>query len=250
MSEKYPIKKISIIIPCYNEQEGIPFLKTKLQPALDALSQSFAVEVIFIDDGSSDNTYTLLKETFGSGYKIIKHPKNMNLGAALRTGLQNSTGDVICAVDSDCTYDPMILKDMIALISSDVDIVSAAAFHPKGKIVADIPKYRIFLSKSIVAIYNILLAKKYYSYTCMVRAYKREVIKSINYKSDDFLAMAEIMITALLKGYKVYEFPATSNVRQYGSSKIRLFGVIRAHTGFVLKLLFARLTGVNLWLKK
>ena len=250
--DNFSIKTVSIIVPCYNEEATIHYLKKKLWFALKELRKEYDVELVFVDDGSRDRTFELLDKAFGSDrgsgvkVKIIRHKQNMNLGAALRTGIQHSTGDAICAIDADCSYDPIILKNMLKKLGPDADMVSAAALHPEGRLSAGIPGYRLFLSKSIVAIYNFLTGKKQYSYACLVRAYKSDVIKSIHFNSDDFLAMSEIMIKALLKGYKVYEYPATNNFRKYGVSKIRLLGVIRAHIHFIIKLISYNLFGTKL----
>ena len=248
----FSIKKVSIIVPCYNEEATIPYLKKKLWFALKELRKEYDIEIVFVDDGSKDSTFELLTKTFdsdtGNGVKIkiIRHKHNMNLGAALRTGIQHSTGDAICAIDADCSYDPIILKGMLKKLGPDADMVSAAALHPKGGLSADLPGYRLFLSKAVVSIYNFLTGKKQYSYACLVRAYKSDVIKRIHFNSDDFLAMSEIMIKALLRGYKVYEYPAINNFRKYGVSKIRLLGVIRAHLHFIIKLISYNLFGTKL----
>src|SRR3989344_1357750 len=100
--------KLSIVIPCYNEEKGVLNLKQKLDSVLHSLAEDYDVELIFVDDGSTDKTHQLLTEAFGSlGYlKIIRHAINRNLGAAMRTGFEHATGDVIATLDSDCTYNP------------------------------------------------------------------------------------------------------------------------------------------------
>ena len=84
-------------------------------------------------------------------------------------------------------------------------------------------------------------AKGIYTYTVMIRAYKKHVIKNVKFKSNDFLCCAEILIYALLKGYKVKEFPTTLYTRQYGESSIKLFRVILSHLKFIFKLLEIRI---------
>src|SRR3989344_8779982 len=110
--------KLSLIIPCYNEEEGIPHLSTKISPVLEELGRKFAVELIFIDDGSRDKTFELLNNFFGSrpDTKIIRHEKNCNLGAAMRPGFAAATGDIVAPMDSDCKYDPRGLVAMVDLL--------------------------------------------------------------------------------------------------------------------------------------
>jgi dolichol-phosphate mannosyltransferase len=234
--------KLSIIIPCYNEQEGINYLYTQLNPILEILEKTWKLELIFVDDGSTDKTNKLIREYFGklSYIKIIKHHKNRNLGASIRTGFENSEGDVIITMDSDCTYDPKEIFKLIELLDEETDIVTASPYHPKGR-VKNVPEYRLLLSKSISLIYRVITKSKIHTFTALFRIHKRKVIENINFKSNNFLATAEIIIYALMKGYKVKEYPTTLQVRKYGCSKMKLFLVIKSHLKFVIKLIKERI---------
>src|SRR3989338_4287602 len=145
--------RVSIIAPCYNEEEGISNLASKLDPVLAKLQKEHEIEVIFIDDGSKDKTYEMLHKHFGKReyVKIIRHEANKNLGGALRTGFENSTGDIIVTIYIDCTYYPEEILEMLKLIKY-ADIVTASPYHPNGG-VENVPRYRIFLSKSVSMIY-------------------------------------------------------------------------------------------------
>ena len=229
--------KVSIIIPCYNEEKALPNLFQQLEPAIKDLN----TEIIFIDDGSTDNTLKILKE-YKKPIKIIKHKTNYNLGAALRTGFKHATGDVIIPLDCDCTFPPAKIKELLSYLDDHTDIVNASPYHPLGRL-DNVPIYRRLLSKSIITIYKVLMGRKakgIYTYTVMIRAYKKHVIKNVKFKSNDFLCCAEILIYALLKGYKVKEFPTTLYTRQYGESSIKLFRVILSHLKFIFKLLEIR----------
>ena len=236
--------KLSLVIPCYNEEEGIDNLARRLNPVLDQLEKEYSLEVIFIDDGSKDNTYSLLTSIFGKrkGVKIIQHSVNQNLGAAMRTGFQNSTGEVIVTMDSDCTYGPENIPAMVKLLDSEVSLVTASPYHPLGGI-NNVPRYRIFLSKSITQLYRTLTGANIYTFTALFRAQKKEVVQNVTFKSNNFLATAEMLIYALMKGYKVKEFPLVLNVREFGESKMKLFSVIWSHFKFVTALAGLRLTG-------
>lgn len=235
------MEKLSIIIPCYNEESGINNLFVRLDPILGRLANNWELEVVFVDDGSKDKTFELLQEYFGnkSYVKIIKHSVNKNLGEAIRTGFSNATGDVIVTLDSDCTYDPIHIEDLLGLLE-DSDIVTASPYHPEG-LTKNVPKYRLFLSRSITTAYRLLTGSKIHTFTALFRAYKREVIDNINFKSSDFLANAEILIKALDKGYRVNEYPTTLGRRSFGDSKMKLMSVIFSHFRFASGLLFLKL---------
>ncbi|MBS3123684.1 glycosyltransferase family 2 protein [Candidatus Woesearchaeota archaeon] len=238
--------KLSIIIPCYNEELGIPNLKSHLDPILKDLSKNYFLELIFVDDGSKDKTLELLKDNFDSSkkakyeVKLIKHEVNQNLGAAMRTGFANATGDFVITMDSDCTYDPQTIPEMLKLLDTDTDMVIASPYHPQGE-VRNVPKYRLLLSGAITSIYRLLTGSKIYTYTALFRAYKVKVVKEVSFNSNDFLATAEMLINALNKGYKVKEYPTVLNVRQFGESKIRLARVIKSHFKYASSLLFLKL---------
>jgi len=223
--------KLSIIIPCYNEEEGIPNLKKKLIPVVKNLKKDYQVKLIFVDDGSTDNTYKLLRKNF-RGSCILRHVKNKNLGAALKTGFNYAVGDKIAVLDSDCTYNPDILYK---LLDSDADIVTVSPYHPKGE-VKNVPFYRVFLSKGISFIYRILTRRKIYTFTAMVRVYKRKVLDDITIENNDFISMVEILIKAIKRGYVVDEVPAVLNVRKHGISKMNTWSAIKGHIKFIFKI--------------
>jgi dolichol-phosphate mannosyltransferase len=229
-------QSVSIIVPCFNESEGIESLKKKLLPILVKLRLDRLVELIFVDDGSSDDTFVKLHQYFGQQAHIIRHPKNKGLSAAIRTGLAHSTGDIICTIDSDCTYHPKLLLDLLDSLYKDVDIVTASPYHPKGRVI-NVPEWRLFLSKGLSLLYRLILPQKLYTYTSMVRAYRREVLETVPITYPGFLGLVEIVAEAMLRGYKVVECPAELSRRQFGQSKMRVARVIWSHLKYISKLI-------------
>lgn len=229
--------KLSLIIPCYNEEEGVPHLASKLDPVLKDLQKRAELELIFVDDGSKDKTFKLLQTHFGSRpyAKIIRHDKNGNLGAAMRTGFAAASGDLVATMDSDCTYDPRELVTMIGLIEGNTSLVTASPYHPHGG-VRNVPAYRLFLSKSIAYAYRLVTGIKIHTFTALFRVYTKEVVKTITFTSPDFLATAEMLINAHTAGHSIKEYPTVLHVREYGVSKIRLLRVMRSHARYLLKL--------------
>ncbi len=237
---------ISIITPCYNEAENVSKIRSELLPIVESLviqgwenaeEEVNSAELIFIDDGSRDETLEKLKETFSEyknpkvELKFIKHETNLGLGAAIRTGFQNSNGDIVMTVDSDGTYKFSEIPALLAFLKPGVDIVTASPYHPQGSVMG-VPAYRLILSRGSSLIYRLLVDWRIYTYTCLFRAYRRPVIKNISFKSDGFLAGTEILVKALLKGYRVAEFPAVLTRRMYGVSKARIAQTISSHLLF------------------
>jgi dolichol-phosphate mannosyltransferase len=236
--------KLSIVIPCYNEIDKIPKLREELLPIVEQLAASYQVEVVFVDDGSRDGTLAAIQENFKvdqipQSYLVFKqHETNKGLGAALRTGFSAVTGDLIVTTDSDGTYKFSTIPAMVKALG-EADFVTASPYHPDGRVVG-VPAYRLILSKGSSMIYRLLVDWRIHTYTCLFRAYRREVIDQIQFQSDGFLAGTELMVKAMLKGYKVKEFPAELYRRMFGASKAKLMRTIMAHLKFQGRVLLSK----------
>ncbi len=229
--------KFSFVIPCYNEREGIPKLFEALEDARQTLGPTYEWELVFVDDGSVDGTAKLLWEAFRGhpNVQVIRHASNRGLGAALRTGFEHATGDLIATADSDCTYEPREVGAMLRLIEQGADIVVASQYHPYGR-VKNVPAYRLLLSRNLSHLYRWVLGSELYTYTGLFRLYRTEVLRTIRFKSDGFLAVAELLVEALLRGYRVVEYPTQLTVREYGQSKAVISRLVIDHLRFLWQL--------------
>lgn len=204
------------------------------------------VQIVFVDDGSRDSTWDDLRAQFSQvanpRIKVIlqRHEKNRGLGAAIRTGFQVVDGDIIITTDSDGTYKFSTIPALLAKMGDGVDLITASPYHPQGEVVG-VPGYRIFLSRGSSLLYRLLLNWKIHTYTALYRAYRREVVDTISFRADDYLAGTEIMVKAMLKGYKVAEYPAALHRRMFGVSKAKLLRTIQSHLRFQAQLLLHRL---------
>ena len=246
--------KLSVVVPCFNEEDNIGKLRDEFFPVMKELigsrlpdgAQVDSIEVVFVDDGSRDSTYDVLKNSFSAPIhsaitvKFEKHETNLGLGAALKTGFKAVTGDVVVTTDSDGTYQFSTIPEMLAHLTKDVAIVTASPYHPKGDVVG-VPPFRIFLSRGSSLLYRILLSWEIHTYTSLFRAYRKEVIRDITFKADDYLGATELMVKAILKGYRVEEYPAALHRRVFGVSKAKLIRTIISHVNFQFRLLLHRL---------
>jgi dolichol-phosphate mannosyltransferase len=237
---------LTIIIPCYNEVDNIPQLVKNFLPIVHKLSQDKSIEVIFVDDGSIDGTLEALHSFFNNkqrrelSFIYEKHPENLGLGSALRTGFATANGEVIITTDSDGTYDYKSIPSLLSYLTPETDIVTASPYHPLGG-VEGVPEYRLILSKGSSFIYRILVDWQIHTYTALFRGYRREVLENAPSTADGYLAGTEILVHALMQGYCVAEYPTVLRVRQYGVSKTRIIQTISEHLKFQARILGLRL---------
>jgi dolichol-phosphate mannosyltransferase len=235
---------LSIIIPCYNEVDNIPKLEVEFVPVVEGLAKTRSVEVVFVDDGCTDGTVEALQKAFGDErrwpVRIERHGRNRGLGAAIRTGLTAAQGDILVTTDSDGTYRFTEIPALLALLTPEVDIVTASPYHPRGG-VAGVPAYRLVLSRGSSLLYRLLVSWRINTYTSLFRAYRRRAIANITIQSDGFLAGTELLVKAMLSGARAVELPAVLYSRAHGVSKAKIMRTIRAHLGFQWRICLHRL---------
>ncbi len=237
---------LSIIIPCYNEADNVTQLRDDFFPVVHDLARTRTAEVVFVDDGSRDDTWNALTSAFGNydtqniSVRFERHAVNRGLGAAIRTGLMATRGDIVITTDSDATYKFSEIPALLALLAKDIDIVIASPYHPAGG-VANVPGYRLVLSQGSSLLYRILVDWNIHTYTSLFRAYRRRVIERVSFQSDGFLAGTELLVNAMLAGYRVAEYPTVLHSRVHGTSKAKLIRTIQAHLHFQAQIFLRRL---------
>jgi dolichol-phosphate mannosyltransferase len=237
--------RISVVVPFYNEAEGIPALRRKLGQLAGVLAPTHELECILVDDGSQDGSEGVARDLFGDMRLVAfaKHPHNRGLGAAMRTGFNKATGEIVCAIDSDCTYDPLQIPLLVyALETSGADVATASPYHPEGG-VENVIGWRLFLSRGASWMYGIVSASKLYTYTSMMRAYRRAVIQMVPFHSDGFAGVTEILLRASQQGYRIVEVPMVLRSRVTGTSKMKVARSIGTHLQLMLQALTWRFVG-------
>ena len=223
---------VTVVVPCYNEQAGLPSLVERLAALQRNGGRGW--QVLFVDDGSADKTFARLltsvrREPWA---KVLRHPINLGLGASLRTAFRYIESPIVCTIDSDCTYPPERLPELVALLDDGAEIATASAWHP-GSEKAQGGGLRIALSRAVSGLYKMLIGQDVHTFTCLYRAYRRDALQRIRFRSNGFAAVAEIMLRGMLAGYRVRELPMRLEPRRFGESKLKIGDAIMAHTGLL-----------------
>lgn len=233
---------VSIIVPCFNEEDGLFRLREKLESAELLLRREYAVHFIIVDDGSTDGTWDVLSRLFGRdpNVDLVRHPRNLGIGGAILTGVRRAMTEIVCSMDSDCTYDPADLVQMIPLLKPGVDLVTASPYHPQGE-VEFVPAWRLMLSRTASLLYRIVLKQKLYTYTSCFRVYRRSSILGLKLGQSGFLAVAELLAKLDLQDSMIVEHPAKLTSRIHGASKMKTAKVLLGHLQLLGELIVARI---------
>ncbi|RMD81205.1 MAG: glycosyltransferase family 2 protein [Candidatus Dadabacteria bacterium] len=224
--------KVTVVVPCFNEESGLGPLIERLDAMQATLHDPW--QFIFVDDGSTDATFARLLRAAAlrPWITILRHEENLGLGAALRTGFRQARSPIVCTIDSDCTYPPERLVELVELVQDGADIATASAWHP-ASMRAQGSWFRIRLSRMVSSFYKALIGQDVYTFTCLFRAHRRELLDRIRFRSNGFAAVAELMLRALLSGATVAEVPMPLASRQYGESKLKIGDAVVAHVGLL-----------------
>jgi len=222
-----PPPPVSVVVPCFNEAEGIPQLLERLAP-LAALGW----EVIVVDDGSRDGTFAELLDATRTRpwMRVVRHGVNLGLGTALRSGFAQARGPIVCTMDSDCTYLPERLPELVRLIEDGADIVTARA-KQAGAEAADGSRLGVAMGRAVSALYRRLVDRDVHAFTCLFRAYRRDVIDRTRFRSAGFAAVPEILVRGMFDGCRVREVPMPRSVRRFGTSKPGIGSAVVGHLG-------------------
>ncbi len=208
-------KKLSIIIPCYNEEKTIiKLLKMVNNVKLNNISK----EIIVVDDSSTDSSLDLLKSN-KSLYTILKtHKENLGKGAAVKTGIKVSKGDYIIIQDADLEYNPKDYNKLIeAIQNNECDAVYGSRFKNKKY-----NKGHLF-NRAANSFFNYLFKKLYkYELTDVLSCYKifkSETLKKIELLDNRFGFDVEVTLKIVKENKKIIEVPISYNPRSKKEGK-------------------------------
>ena len=215
--------KLSIVLPIYNEVESLPHLLDELVPALERTGRSF--EIICVDDGSQDNSFTELKKlrTQDERVRIVRFRRNFGQTAAFAAGFDRAKGEIVITMDADLQNDPADIPLLLAKLDEGYDVVSGWRVD-RWKEGATVLVTRKLPSATANWLISAGTGVHLHDYGCTLKAYRSEVVKSIKLYGDLHRFIPAI---ASFYGVTVAEVPVNYRSRRFGRSKYGLGRIMR-----------------------
>lgn len=210
---------LSFVIPVFNEEKSLKKLYNKIIENIG--KQTY--EIIFVNDGSTDNSKEVLEqiETNDANTKVINFRTNFGKSAALQSGFDKAKGDIVFTMDADLQDDPEEIPRFIKKLEQGYDLVSGWKKHRKDPITKTIP------SKFFNFFTSFMFKLKLHDYNCGFKAYRKEVVKSVTIYGE---LHRYIPALANALGFSVTEIPVTHHKRKFGKTK---YGAKRFIKGFL-----------------
>ncbi len=205
---------LSIVIPVYNERRFVEELVGRV------LEQDWRMEVLLIDDASTDGTLEVLESLRArhDRVRLLRHQKNQGKGAALRTGFFAATGDVIVIQDADLEYDPRDYGDLLEpILDGRADVVYGSRFLGGPHRVHNFHHY--VANRVLTFLSNLLTGLNLTDMETCYKAFRREIIDGMKLREDRFGFEPEFTARIARAGLRVYEVPISYSGRDYDEGK-------------------------------
>ena len=205
--------QLSVVIPVFNEANNIETILKRVK------ATKLASEIVVVDDGSQDGTRDILKKLNGKNrVRVILHEKNQGKGAAVCTGIQAATGDVILIQDADLEYSPVDYPALLQPILDGIaDVVYGSRFlgGPRRATMF----WHMIANQLLTFMTNILYDTILSDMETGYKVFRRKVIEGMNLRAHRFDFEPEFTAKVLKRRYHIYEVPITFNPRDYSEGK-------------------------------
>ena len=233
---------ISLIIPAFNEEQRIG--KSLEQILRFCNAQTLPLEVIIVDDGSSDGTVPFIRQRFGghSQLQIIEQPMRRGKGAAVQQGMLQARGDYVFFSDADLSVPIETVLPFLVELQNRCDVAIGSRRAPGAKIEVHQPFFRETMGRVFTSLSNLLLGARYFDVTCGFKGFKREVARDLftRQRLHNWSFDSEILFIARLRGYQVTEIPVSwrnqqgTKVRVWKDAAVSFLGLLQIRLNQIL----------------
>jgi glycosyltransferase involved in cell wall biosynthesis len=222
---------LSAVIPLFNEADSLATLHKELVAVADA--QGYDLEIIFVDDGSTDGSWTAVQRLvkFDKRVRGIRFRRNFGKAAALSAGFRAARGELIVTLDADLQDDPHEIPRLLAVMEGDCDVVSG------WKQVRHDPWHKVLPSRIFNWLVSWLTGVYLHDHNCGLKCYRREVFSEVRLYGE---LHRFVPVLAAARGFRVGELAIAHRPRKFGRSK---YGMRRFVKGFLDLLTVKFLTG-------
>lgn len=221
--------RLSIVVPVYNEGAHLEEHLERLRGYLDAFcSERCAYEIVVVDDASTDDTAAALAcaQRRIPALKVLTHTVNRGMSGALATGAGSAAGEIVVAFDSDLTYAPATIGQLVDAIDGGADVALASAYARGGRCVR-IPWTRAVLSRNANRFLSLATRGRIATLTCMVRAYRADLLRRLYASGRPLEGTFGLLFAALQSGARIAEIPATLDWSMQPADRARRLNVTR-----------------------
>ena len=213
------MKKLSVVIPAYNERNTVQKLLQRVANA--PIPDDTELEIIVVDDGSTDGTRDLLQELEKEGnppFKLVLQPENQGKGAALRTGFQHTTGDIVLIQDADLEYNPRDYPQILQpFLDDEADVVYGSRFLSGPHRVLFFWHYQG--NRFLTTLSNMLTDLNLSDMETCYKAFRGDIIRGMKLTSNRFGIEPEMTAKVAKKKVRIYEVPISYHGRTYAEGK-------------------------------
>ncbi len=212
---------ISVVVPVHNEERSVAFLLDELRAALEPLGAAW--EAIFVDDGSTDGSFSALTRLHaaGSNVRVVRLRRNFGKATALAAGFAQARGEIVITIDADLQDDPAEIPRLLVKLEEGFDLVCGWKMRRRDR------WSRRLLSRIFNAVTGWVAGVRLHDMNCGLKAYRAEVVRGLCIYGE---LHRFIPVLAAYRGYRIAELPVSHRPRGHGRSR---YGIERYLRGFL-----------------